>query len=126
MPDVNELQKEIKENIFTKFQIDKLPEADREDAFLRISKIIFQSVLLRTVTSMDPEDVNEYKELISRDAKINELMDFFMERIPEFKYIIKEETNNLVESIMIQMPKALKEVGEEQKIAALRDKILSL
>ncbi|MCX6747554.1 MAG: hypothetical protein NTW98_01225 [Candidatus Nomurabacteria bacterium] len=126
MPDVNELQKEIKENIFTKFQIDKLPEVDREDAFLRISKIIFQSVLLRTVTSMDPEDVNEYKELLSRDAKINELMDFFMERIPEFKYIIKEETNNLVESIMIQMPKALKEVGEEQKIAALRDKILSL
>jgi len=126
MQDVSELQKEIKENIFTTFQIDKLSEGDQNDAFLRISKIIFQSVLLRTVTSMNPEDVNEYEELLSKDANINELMSFFIERIPEFKYIIKEETNNLVESMLTQMPKALKEVGEEQKIAALRNKILGL
>ena len=87
-------QKEIRKNIITLFEIDKLPEDKKEETISRIGKIIFQSVLIRVLPLLEEKDLAEYEKLIESDAMPDVVLDFFFEKVPGFLDIVGEESEN--------------------------------
>lgn len=87
-------QEEIRENIITLFNIDKLPEAKQEETIARIGKIIFQAVLIRILPLMEEKDLEEYDKLVEGGASPEDLLDFFFEKVPSFLQIVAEESEN--------------------------------
>ncbi|MDQ3075818.1 MAG: DUF5663 domain-containing protein [bacterium] len=89
---------DMKQNILTTFQIEKLPEEERMDAVNEIGKIIFQMVLIRVLPTMTEEEVKEYESLIDGGVEAEGLMEFFFEKVPGFLDILAQETENLRKS----------------------------
>lgn len=87
-------QKEVRQNIISLFEIDKMPEEKQEEMINKIGKIIFQSVLLRVLPLMEEEDLQEYENLIEKGVPPDELMDFFIEKVPGFLQIVGEESES--------------------------------
>lgn len=87
-------QAKIKENIITLFGIDKLPEDKKEETINQIGKIIFQAVLLRVLPIMDKKSLSEYDELIDKNVSPDQLIYFFIQKVPGFLRILSEESEN--------------------------------
>ncbi len=87
-------QSEIRKNIITLFEIDKLPEDKQEESISRIGKIIFQSVLIRVLPVLKDEELAQYEKLVEDGVGPDVLLDFFFEKIPSFLQIVAEEAEN--------------------------------
>lgn len=87
-------QAEIRKNIIELFEIEKLPEDQRQETINQIGKIIFQSVLLRILPLLDDEELAAYDTLMDGGATPDEALDFFAEKVPSFMGIVAEETEN--------------------------------
>ncbi|MFA6586114.1 MAG: DUF5663 domain-containing protein [Candidatus Paceibacterota bacterium] len=87
-------QSEVRKNIITLFEIEKLPEDKQEETISRIGNIIFQSVLMRVLPVLKDEELKEYEKLVDNNVEPETLLDFFFEKIPSFLQIISEETEN--------------------------------
>jgi hypothetical protein len=87
-------QLEIRNNIITLFEIDKLPEDKQEETISRIGKIIFQSVLVRVLPFLEEEELAQYEKLVEDGVGPDVLLDFFFEKVPSFLQIVAEETEN--------------------------------
>jgi hypothetical protein len=84
-------QSEIRENIITMFEIDKLPEEQQEESINKIGKLIFQSVLIRILPKMSEGDLAEYDALLEKNVPAEDLMEFFFAKVPNFLSIVAEE-----------------------------------
>ena len=98
-------QNDVRKNIITMFEIDKLPEDKQEEMINRVGNTIFQSVLIRVLPMLKEDELAEYEKLLENDAEPDALFDFFFEKIPSFFQIVTEESENLRE----ESEKALKE-----------------
>lgn len=87
-------QNEIRKNIISLFEIDKLPEDKQEETISRIGKIIFQTVLIRVLPLLEENDLAEYEKLIENKVEPDQLYDFFFEKVPLFLQIVAEEAEN--------------------------------
>jgi len=85
---------EIRKNIITLFDIDKLPENKQEETVSRIGKIILQSVLVRILPTLKEEELSQYEKLVENNTEPDVLFDFFFEKVPFFLQIVAEESEN--------------------------------
>jgi hypothetical protein len=90
----NQVQNEIRENIISLFDIDKLPDQEQEEMISKIGKIIFESVLTRVLPMLSENELTEYEGLIENKALPNEVMNFLISKIPSFVEIVIEESEN--------------------------------
>ena len=90
----NEEFKKIRENIIVMFGIDKMPEEKREEVINSIGKIIFQGVLIRVLPLLEESDLKEYEKLVENETPPDELMGFFIEKVPGFLEIVNDEVEN--------------------------------
>jgi len=86
-----------KQNIIELFEIEKLPEVEQEEAINKISKVIFEAVLLRVLPTMSEEDLAEYEKLLESGVAPDALFDFFFSKIPDFFKIVAEESESFRE-----------------------------
>lgn len=84
-------KKEIREKIISLFEIYKLPESKREEMITRIGKVIFQSVLIKTLPLLENKEIEEYEKLIDSQSEADIILDFFLEKVPGFLNIVREE-----------------------------------
>ena len=87
-------QSEIRKNIITLLDIDKLPEEKQEETISRIGNIIFQSVLIRVLPLLEETDLAQYENLVEAGTEPDTLIGFFFEKVPSFLDIVIEEANN--------------------------------
>ncbi len=87
-------QEEVRKNIISLFEIEKLPEEKQEETITKIGKIIFQAVLIRVLPLMEEEDRLEYEKLVESGVEAEALLDFFFEKVPGFLQIVAEESEN--------------------------------
>src|SRR3989338_2024818 len=87
---------EIRKNIITLFDIDKLPENKQEETVSRIGKIILQSVLVRILPTLKEEELSQYEKLVENNTEQDVLFDFFFEKVPFFLQIVAEESENFI------------------------------
>lgn len=97
---MNTNQEEIRNNIITLFEIDKLPEEKQEETISRIGKIIFQSVLVRVLPFLGKDELAQYEKLVEDGVGPDVLLDFFFEKIPSFLQIVSEEAENFKKDSM--------------------------
>ena len=55
---------EVQKNIIELFEINKLPEEKQEEAITRIGNIIFQSVLIKVLPTLNEKDLVEYEKMM--------------------------------------------------------------
>ena len=91
---MNQAQQDIRNNIITLFEIEKLPPEKQEETINRIGKLIFQAVLMRILPLMEEKDAEEYDKLIEGGVSPEGLMDFFFDKVPGFLQIVAEESEN--------------------------------
>ena len=85
----------IKKNLVDLFELDKLPPEKSAEMLGRLSKLIFQSVLIRTLPLLSEEDFTEYEKIVDANEGGDILLKFLGEKVPDFENIILEEAENL-------------------------------
>lgn len=83
-----------KQTLFEIFEIDKMDPEKGEELLNKISKIIFQSVLVRTLPMLTEEKQKEYDQILESDNGEN-LFIFLRNNIENFEEIIREEGESL-------------------------------
>lgn len=83
-----------KKELFDLFEIEKMDPLKGEELLNRISKIIFQSVLVRVLPTLTEEQQAKYDEIIE-NGKEEDLFLFLRDNVQDFDEIIKEEANIL-------------------------------
>lgn len=87
---------EIKKDLFDLFELDKMPIEKADETLGRLSKLVFQSVLMRSLPFLSAEDLAEYEKIVdSKEKDGADLFKFLGEKVPEFNKIITEETGAL-------------------------------
>ena len=85
----------IKENLVEMFELDKLPPEKALEMIDRLSKLVFQAVLVRALPLLSEEDFNEYERIIDTNEGGEVLFKFLGQKVPDFENMVKEETENL-------------------------------
>lgn len=88
------VQQEVRENIIELFDIDKLPPEQQEEMINKIGQQIFEAVLMRVLPDMPESEVAEYEAMLDKNAGADEVMQFFMDKVPNFMGIVAEESQN--------------------------------
>ena len=83
-----------KKELFDLFEIEKIDPLKGEELLNRMSKIIFQSVLVRVLPTLTEEQQAKYDEIIE-NGKEEDLFLFLRDNVQDFDEIIKEEANIL-------------------------------
>jgi hypothetical protein len=85
----------IKKNLVDLFELDKLPPEKSAEMLGRLSKLIFQSVLIRALPLLSEEDFAEYEKIVDANEGGDILLKFLGEKVPDFENIILEEAETL-------------------------------
>lgn len=85
----------IKETLMDLFELDKMPPEKAVEVIERLSKLIFQAVLVRVLPLLSEEDLAEYEKLVDSQQEGDELFKFLSQKVEGFENIIKEEAENL-------------------------------
>ncbi len=85
----------IKESLIDLFELDKLPPGKMLETVKRLSKLVFQAVLVRVLPMLSEEELTEYEKIVDSKADGDVLFKFLGEKVPGFEEIIKEEAEDL-------------------------------
>lgn len=85
----------IKENLVDLFELDKMPPEKAVEMVERLSKLVFQAVLVRALPLLSEKDLTEYEKLVDSKEEGDALFKFLSEKVEGFENIIREEAENL-------------------------------
>ncbi|MFA6514706.1 MAG: DUF5663 domain-containing protein [Candidatus Paceibacterota bacterium] len=85
----------VKKDLFDLFQIDKMSPEKGEEMLGRLSKLVFQAVLVRVLPTLSEEELSEYEKIVDGDQEADVIFKFLSEKIKNLDEIIKEEAENL-------------------------------
>ena len=85
----------IKKDLFDLFELDKMSPEKGEEMLNRLSKLVFQAVLVRSLPMLSEEDLAQYENIVSGNEDADILIKFLSEKVPEFNKIISEEAGVL-------------------------------
>jgi len=85
----------IKKDLFDLFQLDKMSPEKSEEMLGRLSKLVFQSVLVRVLPTLSEEDLSAYEKIVESDQEADVLFKFLSEKVKNLDEIIQEEAKTL-------------------------------
>ena len=85
----------LKQNLIDVFELDKMPGEKMNEMLERLSKLVFQAVLVRALPLLSEEDLNKYEKMVGRPEGGDALLKFLSEKVPNFDKMIAEETEIL-------------------------------
>ncbi|MCC6324026.1 hypothetical protein IT400_04530 [Candidatus Nomurabacteria bacterium] len=68
----------------------------QDEAVESMGAVIYQAVITRALEEMKDETVDEFEKITDNDPTPEKLIKFFMEKIPNFEAIMKEEATAIV------------------------------
>lgn len=72
--------------------LDALPQDQQERALQSISKVIFQSVIIKLLEKMSEEDVTEFEKMMEANMDNEEVvLSFLQSKFPDLDNIVSEE-----------------------------------
>jgi hypothetical protein len=84
----------LQKNIIKELGLDKLPEKEQEETLLNMGKIIFQSVLIRTMEELDDKGKDEFEKILSEKPNNEEaIMSFLRSKLPNLNKIVDDEVS---------------------------------
>lgn len=85
----------IKQNLMDLFEIEKMPEEKREETLNKLTNLILESTLVRTLPLLSEENMTEYEDILESKQSPEVLFNFLSSKIPSFEEILKEEADML-------------------------------
>lgn len=85
----------IKKTIVDLFELDKMAPEKAAEMIDRLAKLIFQSVLVRTLPLLSEKDFTEYEKIVDSKEGGEVIFKFLSEKIPDFENIVAEESEAL-------------------------------
>lgn len=88
------MDESLKADIVKELGIDRLPEAERDAALERVTGVIFQSVLVRILDSLDESGRKELEDFLADPAKNGDTDAFYAllkNKVPDLDEVIAEE-----------------------------------
>lgn len=85
----------IKQTIVDLFGLDKMAPEKAAEMVDRLGKLVFQSVLVRSLPLLSEEDFKGYEQIIDSKEGGEVLFKFLSEKVPDFETIVKEESESL-------------------------------
>ena len=95
----------VKKDLFDLFRLDKMSPEKAEETLGRLAKLVFQSVLVRSLPLLSEEDLATYEKMVDTE-EADVLFRFLGEKVPDFSNIIKEESENLRDEMAKDMANA--------------------
>ena len=86
MPDI------LNQDITKDLGLDRLSEAERNEALLAIGRVVYEAVLWRVVQLLDDAGRLEFDVALEQAKSDEEILKFLETRVPNLDEIIKEET----------------------------------
>lgn len=84
----------LRANLMSELGLDKIPEKDREAALLKIGEIIFKSVLIRILDTLNDAGRQEFDTFLSNKNNQKDpdaLYDFLKAKVPNLDELVSEE-----------------------------------
>lgn len=97
----------IKEDLIDLFELDKLSPEKSVEMVDRLSKLVFQSVLVKVLPMLSEKDFDEYERIVESKQGGEVLFGFLNEKVPNLGEIIKEES----EALKAELAGEFKQVG---------------
>lgn len=84
----------LQKNIIKELGLDNLSEKEQEETLLSIGKIIFQSVLIRTMEELDDKSKDEFEKILSEKPNDEEaILSFLQKKLPNLNDIVNDEVS---------------------------------
>jgi|SRR3989338_240147 len=97
----------IKQTIVDLFELEKMTPEKAAEMVDRLSKLIFQAVLVRALPLLTETNMAEYERIVSSQEGGEMIFKFLGEKVPNFENIVKEES----ESLRAELAGEFKEAG---------------
>lgn len=82
----------LQQNIMKDLGLDALPQDQQEQALQGISKIIFQSVIIKLLEKMNDEDAAEFEKVMEANMDNEEVvLSFLQSKFPDLDNIVSGE-----------------------------------
>ncbi len=85
----------LQKNITKELGLENLPEDKKEEMYLRISKIIYQNIMIRVVELLREEEQDEFNKLLDEvaqeECESDKALEFLKAKIENFDDIVAEE-----------------------------------
>lgn len=92
----------LSKKIIEEWGISKKPEAEQSAEVLRLSKTIFQALLVRSLDILSVEEEEELDALLAVDFTTTEdVLKFLTSKIPTFDILIKEEREKIKKGLVL-------------------------
>ncbi len=85
----------IKQKLIDLFGLDKMVPKKATEMLERLSRLVFQEVLVRALPLLKKEDLSEYERIVYAQENGEILFKFLSEKIFDLNKIIDEEIENL-------------------------------
>ena len=97
----------LKRNIIQELGLDRMPQAQQEEALLSVGRIIYQAVLIRVLEELNDKDQGEFEKLLTEEPGDQDAVFAFLKaKLPTLDAIVdeeimkfKEESAGLIEKV---------------------------
>lgn len=98
----------LQKNIIKELGLDTLPGKEQEETLLSIGRIIFQSVLIRTMEELDENSKDEFEKILSEKPNDEEaILAFLQSKLPNLNEIVQDEVSKFKQE-SVDFMKAIK------------------
>jgi hypothetical protein len=98
----------LQKNIIRELGLEELPEKEQEEMLLSMGRIIFQSILIRTMEELDEKSKDEFEKILSEKPNDEEtILGFLQSKLPNLNEIVNDEVSKFKQE-SIDFMKAIK------------------
>jgi cyclopropane fatty-acyl-phospholipid synthase-like methyltransferase len=90
----------LRKTIIAAYNLGGLSEAEQNDTIERIGGLIFQSVLIKAMETMDDTMQKAFEKMLDNDASPEELMEYLRTNVENFDAMAKEEAERFQQESM--------------------------
>jgi hypothetical protein len=95
----------IKKNLIDLFELEKLAPEKMLTIVEKLSRLVFQAVLVQVLPLLSEEDMTEYDRITESEEGGEKLFLFLKEKVPNFEEIVQEEAENLHDELSEEFEK---------------------
>lgn len=85
----------IKKNLFTEFEIDKLPIEEQKGILLKMNEIVLKGVMSKAVDSLSKNDLDLIEKKVSEGMDEVSLLNLLQEKVANFNNLVDQEIDEL-------------------------------
>ncbi len=91
----------LSKEIITEWNLGTLPKENRTDLVSRISRMLFQALMVRSLDILSEGEQAELDDLMNQNSTTtDDVLIFLKSKIPTFSMLVKEERENLKKEIL--------------------------